>query len=258
MTKLYELPLAGPISAGDWLLVSQSGHSRKVSALAVAGPQGEQGPQGPAGPVGATGPEGAPGPQGVAGPKGDQGLQGIQGPAGPAGEQGLQGIQGPARPQGDQGLQGAQGVAGPKGDTGAQGAQGIQGLQGLKGDKGDTGPAGAGATPSIALNRDLNRAIFLRETNGGVLQAGAKYSIWTGGGAITMYLPTKANTVVGDRIEFVNLHLTWPATAFVVARQEANTFIHMSDSDLNCNVKVGGFALECVWKDASAVWWNIV
>ena len=210
MTKLYELPLAGPISAGDWLLVSQSGHSRKVSALAVAGPQGEQGPQGP---VGATGPEGAPGPQGV---------------------------------------------AGPKGATGAQGAQGIQGLQGLKGDKGDTGPAGAGATPSIALNRDLNRAIFLRETNGGVLQAGAKYSIWTGGGAITMYLPLKADTSVGDRIEFVNLHLTWPATAFVVARQEANTFIHMSDSDLNCNVKVGGFALECVWKDASAVWWNIV
>ena len=231
MTKLYELPLAGPISAGDWLLVSQSGHSRKVSALAVAGPQGEQGPQGP---VGATGPEGAPGPQGVAGPKGDQGLQGIQGPAGPAGEQGLQGIQGPAGPQG------------------------IQGLQGLKGDKGDTGPAGSGATPSTALNRDLNRAIYLRETNGGLLQAGAKYSIWTGGGAITMYLPTKANTVVGDRIEFANLHLTWPATAFVVARQEANTFIHMSDSNLNCNMKVGGFALECVWKDASAVWWNIV
>ena len=60
MTKLYELPLAGPISAGDWLLVSQSGRSRKVSALAVAGPQGAQGPQGPAGPVGATGPQGEP------------------------------------------------------------------------------------------------------------------------------------------------------------------------------------------------------
>ena len=38
MTKLYELPLAGPIGAGDWLLVSQGGISRKVSALAVAGP----------------------------------------------------------------------------------------------------------------------------------------------------------------------------------------------------------------------------
>ena len=160
MTKLYELPLAGPIGAGDWLLVSQGGISRKVSALAVAGPQGA---------------------------------------------------------------------------------------------------AGSGATPSVALNRDLNRAIYLRETNGGVLQAGAKYSIWTGGGAITMYLPLKADTSVGDRIEFVNRHLTWPTYgAFVVARQEANTFIHMSDSDLNCNVKVGGFALECVWKDASAVWWNIV
>ena len=210
MTKLYELPLAGPIGAGDWLLVSQGGISRKVSALAVAGPQGATGPKGD---------QGAQGPQGIAGAKGDTGAQG---------------------PQGAQGLQGV------KGDTGA------------KGDKGDTGPAGSGATPSIALNRDLNRAIYLRETNGGVLQAGAKYSIWTGGGAITMYLPLKADTSLGDRIEFVNLHLTWPATAFVVARQEVSTYIHMSDSDLNCNMKVGGFALECVWKDTGVIWWNIV
>ena len=211
MTKLYELPIAGPIGAGDWLLVSQGGISRKVSALAVAGPQG------------------------ATGPKGDQGAQGLQGVAGLKGDTGAQGIQG------------AQGLPGAKGDTGA------------KGDKGDTGPAGSGGTtPSIALNRDLNRAIYLRETNGGVLQAGAKYAIYTGAGAITMYLPLKADTSVGDRIEFVNLHLTWPATAFVVARQEASTFIHMSDTNLNCNVKVGGFALECVWKDASSVWWNIV
>ena len=34
--------------------------------------------------------------------------------------------------------------------------------------------------------------------------------------------------------------------------------VHMSDSNLNCDKAVGGFALECVWKDASAVWWNIV
>lgn len=211
MTKLYELPLAGPIGAGDWLLVSQGGISRKVSALAVAGPQG------------------------ATGPKGDQGAQGLQGIAGLKGDQGAQGIQG------------AQGLQGAKGDTGA------------KGDKGDTGPAGSGATPSVALNRDLNRAIYLRETNGGVLQAGAKYSIWTGGGAITMYLPLKADTSVGDRIEFVNLHLSWPTSAaFVVARQEVSTYIHMSDTNLNCNMKVGGFALECVWKDINGIWWNIV
>lgn len=113
-------------------------------------------------------------------------------------------------------------------------------------------------TPTVTWHRDLNRAIFLREVNGGVLQAGAKYSIYTAGGAITMYLPTKANTQVGDRIEFVNLHLTWPTyAAFVVARQESGTVIHGEDSNLNCNVRVGGFALECVWKDSSAVWWNI-
>ena len=212
MTKLYELPLAGPIGAGDWLLVSQGGISRKVSALAVAGPQG------------------------ATGPKGDQGAQGLQGIAGLKGDQGAQGIQG------------AQGLQGAKGDTGA------------KGDKGDTGPAGSGATPSVALNRDLNRAIYLRETNGGVLQAGAKYSIWTGGGAITMYLPLNADTSVGDRIEFVNSLLSWPASgAFVIARQESNTFIHMSDSNLNCDKAVGGFALECVAKNGSiAVYWNIV
>ena len=32
----------------------------------------------------------------------------------------------------------------------------------------------------------------------------------------------------------------------------------LSDSNLNCNKVVGGFALECVWKDASGVFWNIV
>lgn len=34
--------------------------------------------------------------------------------------------------------------------------------------------------------------------------------------------------------------------------------VHMSDSNLNCDKAVGGFALECVWKDAPGVWWNIV
>lgn len=253
MAKIHELPLAGVLQASDLLVVSQSGRTRKVGALSVTGPQGPQGPAGPTGPAGATG---VAGPQGPAGPTGAQGLQGIQGPAGPKGDQGLQGIQGPAGLKGDTGNQGPQGL---KGDTGSQGPQGIQGIQGVKGDTGPQGPTGPMPTPTIAWNRDLQRNRFLREANGGVLQLGSTYSIWTGGGAITMYLPTKAQCAVGDRIDFINLHMTWPATAaFVVARQEADTYIHMYDSNLVCNKAVGGFALQCVWKDASSIWWNVV
>ena len=258
MARIIDLPVATAPGATDYVPIFQNGKTKRASADQFGGPTGPAGPQGAkgdAGPQGATGPKGDTGAQG---PKGDAGVQG------PQGIQGIQGLQGDPGAQGAQGAQGATGAKGDKGDAGAPGVQGIQGpqgakgSQGLKGDTGAQGPAGPSATSNIAFAASLNRAQYLRETNGGVLQVGAVYSIWTGGGPITMYLPTNANTALGDRIEFLNLHLSWPANAFVVARQETATYIHNSDSNLNCNVKVGGFALQCVWKDASNVWWNIV
>ena len=179
------------------------------------------------------GPPGPQGPQGAAGPKGDMGAQG---PQGPKGDTGAQGIQGPAGPTGPQG---------PKGDTGAQ------------------GPAGTSGTPSLAFARDLARVRYLREAHGGVLQLGATYSVWTGGGAIVMYLPRRADVQLGDRIEFLNLHMTWPSSGtFTVARQETGTWIcgprGMYDSDLVCNKPVAGFALQCCWNDGTNIWWNAV
>ena len=121
---------------------------------------------------------------------------------------------------------------------------------------------GTSGTPSVAFARDLARARYLRETHGGVLQLGATYSVWTGGGAIVMYLPRRADVQLGDRIEFLNLRMTWPSSGtFTVARQETGTWIcgpkGMFDSDLVCNRPLPGFALQVAWKDGSNIWWNL-
>lgn len=260
MTTFLDLrPLPGPLQPTDMVPVIRPERDYSAPASLLLGPPGPQGPQGAAGP---TGPQGTQGPQG---PKGDTGAQGIQGPQGLKGDTGAtgaQGVQGPAGPTGPRGTQGPQG---PKGDTGAQGVQGPAGPTGPQGPKGDTGPqgpAGTSGTPSLAFARDLARVRYLRETHGGVLQLGAVYSIWTGGGAITMYLPLRASVALGDRIEFLNLHMTWPTQAFVIARQQTGTWIcgprGMYDSDLVCNKPVAGFALQCCRNDGTNIWWNVV
>jgi hypothetical protein len=56
--------------------------------------------------------------------------------------------------------------------------------------------------------------------------------------------------------------MTWPAQAFTIARQEVGTWFcgsrGMFDSDLVCNLRLPGFALQVAWLDASNVWWNMV
>lgn len=234
MATIDQLPLLpGALQPTDLTLVRRGGRTYRLGATAFTGPAGPQGPQGAAGPKGDTG---AQGPAGAKGDTGARGIQGPQGPAGAKGDAGAQGIQGPAGPAGPQG---------PKGDTGPQ------------------GPAGTSGTPSLAFARDLARARYLRETHGGVLQLGATYGIWTGGGAITMYLPKRNDVQIGDRIEILNLLITWPSVgAFTVARQETGTWFcgpkGWSDSDLVCNLAIAGFSLQVAWKDASNVWWNVI
>ena len=234
MATIDELPLLpGALLPTDLTLVRRGARTYSLGAASFTGPAGPQGPQGAAGPKGDTG---AQGPQG---PKGDTGAQGIQGP------QGL---------KGDTGAAGAQGIQGPAGPTGPQGP---------KGDTGAQGPAGASGTPSLAFARDLARATWTWCDPGAVLKIGATYSVYASGGAITAYLPKRADVVVGDRIEFLNLHMAWPSVgAFIVARQETGTWFcgpkGMFDSDLICNRAIAGFALQVVWKDASNVWWNVI
>lgn len=234
MTTFLDLrPLPGPILPSDMTLVIRPDRDYCAPASAFAGP---------AGPQGATGATGA---QGIPGPIGATGAQGLQGPTGATGPQGATG------PTGAKGATGAQGIQGPTGATGPQGATGATGAQ---------GPAG---TPSRAFGRDLDRARFLYSAHGSVLQVGAVYAVWTGGGAITMYLPKRADVQLGDRIAFMNVFMTWPsAGAFVIARQEPVTYIcgpkGSYDSDLVCNRAVSGFALEVAWKDANGIAWNVI
>lgn len=122
---------------------------------------------------------------------------------------------------------------------------------------------GVGGAPTLAFARDLARATWKWCDPGAVLQIGATYSVYAGGGAITAYLPKRADVVVGDRIEFLNLHMTWPsAGAFTVARQETGTWFcgprGMFDSDLVLDRPIAGFALQVVWKDGPNIWWNVV
>jgi len=173
---------------------------------------------------------------------------------------------GPAGPQGATGATGAQGIPGATGATGAQGIPGPTGATGATGPQGATGATGAAGTsgtPTLAFARDLARARWKWCDQGAVLQIGATYSVYAGGGAITAYLPKRADVVVGDRIEFLNLHMTWPtAGAFTVARQETGTWFcgprGMFDSDLVLDRPIAGFALQVVWKDGPNIWWNVV
>lgn len=234
MATIDQLPLLpGALLPTDLTLVRRGGRTYRLGATAFTGPAGPQGPQGAAGPKGDTG---AQGPAGAKGDAGAQGIQGPQGPQGPKGDTGAQGVQGPAGPTGPQG---------PKGDTGPQ------------------GPAGTSGTPSLAFARDLARATWKWCDPGAVLQIGATYSVYAGGGAITAYLPKRADVVVGDRIEFLNLHMTWPSVgAFTVARQETGTWFcgprGMFDSDLVLDRPIAGFALQVAWKDGPNIWWNVI
>lgn len=107
------------------------------------------------------------GPEGAVGARGETGAPGATGQQGPAGPQGVQG------PQGPQGAQGTQGPAGARGEVGAQGPAGAR------------GPGGGGG-------------IAWLETSSDVTMAPQTGYIVTGGGEVTLSLPTTVN--VGDVI----------------------------------------------------------
>lgn len=102
----------------------------------------------------------------------------------------------------------------------------------------------------------LGRALYIRETNGGTLTAGRRYSIYTGDGAKTMAMPTFANAAMGDEIEIVNLQQTWETNAFTITCP-ASVKINMLTESLVCDYNVGGFTLVCVHKDATAAYWTV-
>jgi hypothetical protein len=104
------------------------------------------------------------------------------------------------------------------------------------------------------FNIRRNRVMHTRETNGGTCVHGVTYSIYTGSGAITMYLPLAANTTNGDTIRFVNLLNQWATYNFTLARADANTRIHGLNENLICDKNIGGFDAVCAYHDGTAYW----
>jgi hypothetical protein len=106
------------------------------------------------------------------------------------------------------------------------------------------------------FNVVLNRAVFNRESNGGTMVAGNIYSIYTGGGAIIMYVPTGANTAQGDVIVINNLLLTWASAAFTVGINTNARIMNLNES-MTCNINVGSIVLMCAYHDGTTAYWNV-
>ena len=116
---------------------------------------------------------------------------------------------------------------------------------------------GTGGTTAATGLRNQYINSWNRETNNGTMVPGNTYSIWTGGGAITMYLPTIGNCQNGDKIYIQNLHLTWATNNFTIARSDGATRIMMLSENLVCNVNVGSIVLTLVWDDGGTADWNV-
>jgi len=116
---------------------------------------------------------------------------------------------------------------------------------------------GTGGTTAATGLRNQFINSWQRETNNGTMVPGNTYSVWTGGGAITMNLPTRANCQNGDKIYVQNLNLTWGTTSFTIARSDGVTFIMELAESLVCNVNVGSIVLTCVWNDGVNAKWNV-
>ena len=116
---------------------------------------------------------------------------------------------------------------------------------------------GTGAATATSALTNLYRGAWLRETPGGTLVAGNAYGIWTGEGAVTMYLPAYASATVGDRIYLQNLHLTWGSANLTIALSDIKSRIMLLSENLVCNVNAGSIVLTCVWKDTAFAEWNV-
>ena len=116
---------------------------------------------------------------------------------------------------------------------------------------------GTGATTASGALASLQRAAVILPSNNDTMVAGATYSVWTGGGAITLNLPTYANSQLGDRICVLNLQLTWLTNNLTIARGTQVRIMNLQEN-LVCNLNVGGIILACVYKDGSFADWNVI
>lgn len=108
------------------------------------------------------------------------------------------------------------------------------------------------------LARDLGRAQILDAADGVALLSGGVYEVDTTSAAMSLPLPTIANTVRGDRIELINTDMKWAAPHVpTITRPDAGIRIQGLQQSLNLDLPMTGLALVCRYRDATQAWWSI-
>lgn len=111
---------------------------------------------------------------------------------------------------------------------------------------------------SITLARDLGRARALTAVDGATVLSGGKYQADTSAAAITVKTPSIANTEKGDRIEFINVGMSWGAPyGFAISQYEAGVYIQGVAASLNIDLPMPSLALECTYKSSTQAWWAL-
>lgn len=108
------------------------------------------------------------------------------------------------------------------------------------------------------LARDLGRAQIIDALDGVALLSGGVYEVDTTSAALTLPLPTIANTVRGDRIELINTDMKWAAPyVATITRPNSTIRINGKTQDLNLDLPMTGLALVCRYRDDTQAWWSI-
>lgn len=108
------------------------------------------------------------------------------------------------------------------------------------------------------LARDLGRAQIIDALDGVALLSGGVYEVDTTAAALTLPLPTIANTVRGDRIELINTDMKWAKPYLAtITRPETEIYIQGAPQSLVLDLPMTGIALVCRYRDATQAWWTI-
>lgn len=121
--------------------------------------------------------------------------------------------------------------------------------------------AGAGAPPSwltaTEARENLNTGDFTPLTNGLQLACGGVYSGDTTASALSVTMPSYANSKLGSRIVIFNTRYNW-ATNVLTVQVGSEHIIRNAATNLLCDSNFDAVTLVCVYKDGTKAHWNII
>ena len=88
------------------------------------------------------------------------------------------------------------------------------------------------------------------------LAVNSAYDIYISSGTFNLVLPNKADTLIGDRIELYNVHMTVGVngTTYIKMPAVGAASINGVTGDMLIDRAVGALVLVCAWNDTSADW----